>query len=69
MPEFVNLPHRANIAGIARTGPALLAEVMRQFAIQDTIGEEVGAAVNGDKTIEQASSGAESCINEVLADI
>lgn len=69
MPEFVNLPHRANIAEIASTGNSLPSDVMRQFAIQDIIGEEVGAAVNGDKTIDEALSGAETRINELLADL
>lgn len=69
MPEFQDLPHRANIAKIAETGTALPAAVMRQFAIQDIIGEEVGAAVNGDKTVEDALSTAETRINELLADL
>ncbi|KKX32931.1 extracellular solute-binding protein [Rhizobium sp. LC145] len=69
MPEFKSLPHRENIAEIAETGRSLPAAVQRQFAIQDIIGDEIGAAVNGDKSIEDALSGAESRINDLLANI
>lgn len=68
-PEFKALPHRENIAEIARTGRSLPGAVQRQFAIQDIIGEEVGAAVNGDKTVDEALSSAESRINDLLANI
>lgn len=69
MPEFKALPHRENIARIAGTGRSLPAAVQRQFAIQDIIGEEVGAAVNGDKSIDDALLSAESRINDLLANI
>jgi len=69
MPEFKSLPHRENIAEIAQTGRSLPGAVQRQFAIQDIIGEEVGAAVNGDKTIDEALGSAESRINDLLANI
>lgn len=69
MPEFKALPHRENIAKIAETGRSLPAEVQRQFPIQDIIGEEVGAAVNGDKPIDEALTSAETRINELLGDI
>jgi multiple sugar transport system substrate-binding protein len=69
MPEFKSLPHRENIAEIAETGRSLPGAVQRQFAIQDIIGEEVGAAVNGDKTIDEALGSAESRINDLLANI
>lgn len=69
MPEFKALPHRENIAEIAETGRSLPGAVQRQFAIQDIIGEEVGAAVNGDKTIDEALGSAESRINDLLANI
>jgi hypothetical protein len=36
---------------------------MRQFAIQDIIGEDIGAAVNSDKSIDEAlSSALTSCL-------
>ena len=69
MEEFKSLPHRTNIARIAETGRSLPSEVQRQFPIQDIIGEEVGAAVNGDKSVEEALSGAESRINDLLANL
>lgn len=69
MPEFKALPHRENVARIAGTGRSLPAAVQRQFAIQDIIGEEIGAAVNGDKSIDDALSSAESRINDLLANI
>ncbi len=69
MPEFQGLPHRANIAEIAQTGTSLPAEVQRQFAIQDIIGEEVGSAVNGDKSVAEALSSAEARINDLLANL
>jgi multiple sugar transport system substrate-binding protein len=69
MPEFKSLPHRESIAKIAQTGRSLPGAVQRQFAIQDIIGEEVGAAVNGDKTIDEALGSAESRINDLLANI
>ena len=69
MQEFKSLPHRESIAKIAETGRSLPGAVQRQFAIQDIIGEEVGAAVNGDKTIDEALGSAESRINDLLANI
>ena len=69
MPEFKSLPHRDNIAKIAETGRPLPAEVQRQFPIQDIIGEEIGAAVNGDKSVDEALATAESRVNELLEDL
>ena len=69
MAEFKDLPHRENIAKIADTGRSLPAEVQRQFPIQDIIGEEIGAAVNGDKSVDEALASAESRVNELLGDL
>lgn len=69
MPEFKALPHRDTIAKIATTGEPLPPEVRRQFAIQDIIGEEVGAAVNGDKSVDDALATAQSRINELLSEL
>ncbi|KXF74860.1 sugar ABC transporter substrate-binding protein [Paramesorhizobium deserti] len=69
MPEFKALPFRDNIAKIAETGRSLPAEVQRQFAIQDIIGDEIGAAINGDKSVDDALESAESRINDLLANI
>ncbi|CAN7767251.1 hypothetical protein ASD00_33420 [Ensifer sp. Root31] len=65
MSEFNSLPHRESIA--ADTGRSLPGAVQRQFAIQDIIGEEVGAAVNGDKTVDEALGRAQSSVNDLLA--
>ncbi|WP_316858186.1 extracellular solute-binding protein [uncultured Cohaesibacter sp.] len=69
MPEFKALPHRDNIAPISVIGQSLPPEVMRQFAIQDIIGEEVGAAVNGDKSIDDAIERIETRVNDLLGNI
>ncbi|KQZ15632.1 sugar ABC transporter substrate-binding protein [Mesorhizobium sp. Root554] len=68
-PEFKALPHRENIAEIAQTGRSLPAAVQRQFPIQDIIGEEAGAAINGDKSVDDALTSAESRINDLLANL
>ena len=58
------------LAEIAETGRLLPGAVQRQFAIQDIIGEEVGPAVNGDKTVDEALGSAESpIINDLLANL
>lgn len=69
MQEFKSLPRRDNIVEVAQTGRSLPGAVQRQFAIQDIIGEEVGAAVNGDKTVDEALGSAESRINDLLANL
>lgn len=68
-PEFQSLPHRDNIAEVAATGQSLNPAVLRQFAIQDIIGEELNSAVHGDKTVEEALSTAERRINDLLANL
>ncbi|WP_068116527.1 extracellular solute-binding protein [Tropicimonas marinistellae] len=69
MEEFQSLPHRDNIAEIAQTGQSLPPEVLRQFAIQDILGEEIAAAVHGDKSVEDALATAEKRVNDLLANI
>ncbi|PRD44742.1 sugar ABC transporter substrate-binding protein [Phyllobacterium phragmitis] len=68
-PEFKALPFRDNIAKIAETGRSLPGAVQRQFAIQEILSEELGAAINGDKSVDDALSTAESRINDLLANI
>ena len=65
--EFKGLPHRGDIASLAVNGTALPAAVKRQFSIQDIEGEEVGSAIRGDKSVDQALGDAEHRINELLA--
>jgi multiple sugar transport system substrate-binding protein len=65
--EFKALPHRDKLAALAEIATPRPAEVKRQFAVQDIEGEEVGAAMTGQKPIDQALADAESRINELLA--
>lgn len=64
--EFQALPHRENIAKLARTGAPLPSGVQRQFAIADIIGEEMGPAIDGQKTVDDALRDAENRINDLL---
>ena len=48
--RFKSLPHRDNIAKLSITGTPLPAEVQRQFAIEDIIGEELAPAIAGQKS-------------------
>ncbi|NVK74276.1 MAG: extracellular solute-binding protein [Oceanospirillaceae bacterium] len=67
--KFKSLPHRSDIAKIAKTGQALPSAVLRQFAIQDILGEELSSAVNGDKSIDDALETAQYRINDLLDNI
>lgn len=64
--EFKALPHRSNIAKLSQTGKPLPGGVQRQFAIQDIAGEELAAAIDGQKTIDEALEDAELRINDLL---
>jgi len=68
-PEFRALPHRPEIAPLASTGRPLPGSVRRQAAIEGIIGEEVAAAVNGQKPIDRALADAERRVNALLADM
>ena len=68
-PQFRALPHRADIAAVARTGAQLPDHVQRQSAIQGLIGEELESAVNGSKPIDRALADAERRVNEMFAQI
>ncbi|PYF84372.1 carbohydrate ABC transporter substrate-binding protein (CUT1 family) [Marinomonas alcarazii] len=67
--EFKSLPHRSDIAKVAKTGQALPAQVLRQFAIQDILGEELGSAISGNKSIDDALETAQYRINDLLENI
>lgn len=69
MPAFKALPHRSNIAAMAATGAQLPDYVQRQSAIQGLIGEELEAAVAGNKPIDAALADAERRVNELLAQL
>jgi multiple sugar transport system substrate-binding protein len=64
--KFKALPHRRNIAKLARTGSPLPGGVQRQFAIHDIIGEEMAPAISGRKSIDDALADAEERINNLL---
>ena len=67
--EFKALPHRDTIAPIANLGKPLPGAVQRQFAIQDIIGEEMNAAITGQKDVDAALTDMESRVNELLANL
>ena len=68
-PRFKALPHREDIAALATIGRPMPSYVRRQSAVDGLVGEEVAAAVNGQKPIEQALADAERRVNEFLAEI
>lgn len=64
---FEALPHRRDIATIARTGAQLPDYVRRQSAVQGLIGEELEAAITGTKPIDKALADAERRVNALYA--
>jgi multiple sugar transport system substrate-binding protein len=67
--EFRSLPHREGIASVATTGQPLPSYVQRQSAIEGIVGEELEAAVNGQKPVDKALATAEKRVNEFLAEL
>lgn len=67
--EFKALPHRQDIAPLASIGQPLPGYVQRQSAIEGLVGEELAAAVNGQKPIERALADAERRVNNLLAQV
>lgn len=65
--EFRALPHREDIAALARTGKQLPGYVERQSAVQGLIGEELEAAITGTKPVEAALKDAERRVNRLYA--
>jgi multiple sugar transport system substrate-binding protein len=65
--HFRAQPHRANIAPMAATGLPFPA-VKLQGPIEGLVGEEVSAAVLGQKPVERALADAERRVNELLAE-
>ncbi len=68
-PEFLALPHRSEILSVTQTGQGLPSGVKRQFAIQDILGEELAAAIMGDKPIDDALADAEQRVNDMLSNL
>lgn len=68
-PKFLALPHRKEILSITQTGHGLPSGVKRQFAIQDIIGEELAAAITGQKPVDAALTDAEDRVNDMLSNL
>jgi multiple sugar transport system substrate-binding protein len=68
-PRFERLPHRAGIAGLPQIGRQLPGDVQRQSAIQDIVGDELGAAISGGKPASAALNDAERRVDDLLAQI
>jgi multiple sugar transport system substrate-binding protein len=68
-PRFRSLPHRADIAPLADIGRPLPGYVRRQSAVEGIVGEEMAAAITGQKPVDQALGTAERRVNEFLAQL
>lgn len=68
-PAFARLPHRRDIAPLATVGAPLPGAIRRQGAIEGILGEELAAAVSGQKAVDTALADAERRVNDLLARI
>jgi len=68
-PKFKALPHRTDIALLGDIGRPLPSHVLRQSAIEGLVGEEMAAAVTGQKPVDQALADADRRVNELLAEV
>ena len=68
-PRFAALPHRTDIAPLGSIGRTLPGVVRRQGAIEGIVGEELQAAVTGQKPVGQALADAEHRSNVLLAQV
>lgn len=68
-PEFLDLPHRKEILSVTHTGHGLPNGVQRQFTVQSIIGEELAAAITGEKPIDAALKSAQYRVNDMLANL
>ena len=68
-PKFAALPHRSDIAPLGSIGRPLPGVIRRQGAIEGILGEELQAAVTGQKPIEAALADAERRSNVLLAQV
>ena len=67
--EFAALPHRADIAPMGENGRPLPGVILRQGAIEGIVGEELQAAVTGQKPIDKALRDAQRRVNGLLAQV
>ncbi|WP_310469174.1 extracellular solute-binding protein [Sphingomonas sp.] len=65
--EFKALPHRADIAPLGTIGRTLPGAVERQGAIEGIVGEELQAAVTGQKPVDRALADAERRSNDLMS--
>jgi multiple sugar transport system substrate-binding protein len=63
---FNRLPYRQNISALGTIGSALPPGVQRQYPVQEIIGEEMAAAIAGQKSVDAALADAESRVNDLL---
>jgi multiple sugar transport system substrate-binding protein len=63
---FNALPYRRDIAPLASLGTPLPSAVQRQFPVEEMIGEELAAAITGQKSIDAALADAEQRVNDLL---
>jgi len=68
-PKFKALPHRTDIAPLGSIGRTLPGIVQRQGAIEGIVGEELQAAVTGQKPVGAALADAERRSNVLLAQV
>lgn len=67
--EWRALPHRSQLAELARTATPLPKNIRRQFPIETIVGQEAAAAISGAKSIDQALADMERRVNDVLSNI
>ncbi|WP_294172546.1 extracellular solute-binding protein [uncultured Sphingomonas sp.] len=67
--RFRALPQRANIAPLGSIGRALPGTVQRQSAVEGIVGEEMSAAITGQKSSARALADADRRVNEFLAEL
>lgn len=66
---FKALPHRRDIAPLATIGSPLPGSIRRQGAIEGILGEELAAAVSGQKPVDRALQDAERRADELMAQL
>ena len=68
-PRFRALPQRDNIAPLGTIGRSLPGTVQRQSAVEGIVGEEMSAAITGQKSSTRALADADRRVNEFLAEL
>ncbi len=68
-PDYLAQPHRQDLVAITGYGRGLPIDVQRQFAIQDMLGDEMAAAITGQKPVDRALADAERRINDMLTNL